>query len=162
MATQMANARLEFTNASITASLPPAAGTDPVSAVFRATGKRILFPGFFRAYVEGSDDPAADLEDQEKPLPKLEIDQKLNPESIEALSHETKPPSRYTEASLVKQLEKEGVGRPSTYASIIDTILNRGYTQKQGNALVPTFTAFAVTELLEKILPGPGGCAVYL
>ncbi|KPP96696.1 MAG: DNA topoisomerase TopA [Bacteroidetes bacterium HLUCCA01] len=153
MATQMANARLEFTNASITASLPPAAGTDPVNAVFRATGKRILFPGFFRAYVEGSDDPAADLEDQEKPLPKLEIDQKLNPESIEALSHETKPPSRYTEASLVKQLEKEGVGRPSTYASIIDTILNRGYTQKQGNALVPTFTAFAVTELLEKYFP---------
>ena len=153
MATQMANARLEFTTATLSATLEATAGTDPVHAEFRASGKKILFPGFFRAYVEGSDDPAADLEDQEKTLPKLQKGDALKAEAIEALSHETKPPARYTEASLVKQLEKEGVGRPSTYASIIDTILNRGYTNKQGNALVPTFTAFAVTELLEKYFP---------
>jgi len=153
MATQMANAKLEFTTVSITAALDASSKTDPVNAEFRASGKKILFPGFFRAYVEGSDDPAADLEDQEKSLPKMERNDTLDPKSLEALAHETKPPARYTEASLVKQLEKEGVGRPSTYASIIDTILNRGYTQKQGNALVPTFTAFAVTELLEKYFP---------
>ncbi|MCC5926800.1 MAG: type I DNA topoisomerase [Bacteroidetes bacterium] len=153
MATQMANARLEFTTATITAAIEGDGKSEPVNAEFRSTGKKILFPGFFRAYVEGSDDPAADLEDQEKPLPDLKQNDKLDPRSLEALSHETKPPARFTEASLVKQLEKEGVGRPSTYASIIDTILNRGYTQKQGNALVPTFTAFAVTELLEKYFP---------
>ncbi|MCH8496133.1 MAG: DNA topoisomerase I, partial [Balneolales bacterium] len=128
-------------------------GGDKREAQFRASGKKILFPGFFRAYVEGSDDPAADLEDQEKTLPELQKNDKITPESIEALPHETTPPARFTDASLVKHLEKEGVGRPSTYASIIDTILNRGYTRKEGNALVPTFTAFAVTELLEKYFP---------
>lgn len=151
VATQMASAKLEFTAVTITADVT--VGGDKREAQFRASGKKILFPGFFRAYVEGSDDPAADLEDQEKTLPELQKNDKITPESIEALPHETKPPARFTEASLVKHLEKEGVGRPSTYASIIDTILNRGYTRKEGNALVPTFTAFAVTELLEKYFP---------
>lgn len=151
VATQMASAKLEFTAVTITADVT--VGGDKREAQFRASGKKILFPGFFRAYVEGSDDPAADLEDQEKTLPELQKNDKITPELIEALPHETKPPARFTEASLVKHLEKEGVGRPSTYASIIDTILNRGYTRKEGNALVPTFTAFAVTELLEKYFP---------
>jgi DNA topoisomerase I len=151
MATQMASARLEFTTAAILAELP--ASSPAKVAGFKATGKRILFPGFFRAYVEGSDDPAAELEDQEKSLPPLRAKDPLNAQDIEALSHETRPPARYTEASLVKELEKEGVGRPSTYASIIDTILNRNYARKEGSALVPTFTAFAVTELLEKYFP---------
>lgn len=155
IATQMANARLEFTNVTILADMSGATAKDFAfkEATFKASGKKILFPGYFRAYVEGSDDPAADLEDQEKSLPELKSADALNCNSLEALSHETKPPARYTEATLVKFLEKEGVGRPSTYASIIETIQNRGYVRKEGNALVPTFTAFAVTDLLEKYFP---------
>jgi DNA topoisomerase-1 len=122
-------------------------------ATFRATGKRIDFPGFLRAYVEGSDDPEAALEDQEVVLPHLEVGDRPKCVGLEAVSHETKPPARYTEASLVKELEADGVGRPSTYASIIDTIIDRGYVQKQGQALVPTLTAFGVTALLEHHFP---------
>ena len=147
MATQMAEARLEFTNISIQAE------TENATAWFKATGKKVLFPGFFRAYVEGSDDPEANLEDQDSPLPELGKDQDVYCDAIQALEHETKPPARFTEASLVKQLEKDGVGRPSTYATIIGTIMERDYVRKEGNALVPTFTAFAVTELLEKYFP---------
>lgn len=119
-------------------------------AGFRSSGKRIDFPGFLRAYVEGSDDPDAALEDQEVILPKLQEGDRPNCRALEAMGHETQPPARYTEASLVKTLESEGIGRPSTYASIIGTIIDRGYVQQQNNALVPTFTAFAVTTLLEK------------
>lgn len=119
-------------------------------AVFRATGKRIDFPGFLRAYVEGTDDPEAALEDQELLLPHLAVGDQPACETLDALSHVTQPPARYTEATLIKELESDGVGRPSTYASIIGTILERGYTFKQGQALVPTFTAIAVTLLLEK------------
>ncbi len=122
-------------------------------AGFRASGKRIDFPGFFRAYVEGSDDPNAAIEDQEVILPTMRGGDRLNCQDLDALKHETQPPARYTEASLVKTLEGEGIGRPSTYASIIGTIIDRGYAQLQGNALVPTFTAFAVTALLEKHFP---------
>ena len=144
MATQMAEARLEFTNVTIQVE------TKSAKAVFRATGKKILFPGFFRAYVEGSDDPDADLEDRENLLPDLQKDQTVDCKKIEPVGHETKPPARFTEATLVKQLEKDGVGRPSTYATIIGTIMERDYVRNEGNALVPTFTAFAVTGLLEK------------
>ncbi len=151
MATQMAEARLEFQNVSITASWKES--DEDQKAEFRASGKKILFPGFFRAYVEGSDDPDAEIEDQEKTLPNLQHEQTVYCKELEAESHQTKPPARYTEATLVKQLEKDGVGRPSTYATIITTIQDRGYAYKQGNALVPTFTAFAVTELLEKHFP---------
>jgi DNA topoisomerase I len=147
MATQMADARVELTNAVIQAS------TETSRAQFKASGKKVLFPGFFRAYVEGSDDPEAVLEDRDKPLPKLDKGQDLQCHDIQAVEHETKPPARFTEASLVKQLEKDGVGRPSTYATIIGTIMERDYVRKEGNALVPTFTAFAVTELLEKYFP---------
>jgi DNA topoisomerase-1 len=123
------------------------------NASFRATGKRIEFPGFLRAYVEGSDDPDAALENQEVILPNLKVGDRPECQNLEAIGHETQPPARYTEAALVKTLESEGIGRPSTYASIIGTIIDRGYAQLKGNALVPTFTAFAVTNLLEQYFP---------
>jgi DNA topoisomerase-1 len=122
-------------------------------AGFRSSGKRIDFPGFLRAYVEGSDDPDAALEDQEVLLPQLKVGDRPNCTNLEAIGHETQPPARYTEASLVKTLESEGIGRPSTYASIIGTIIDRGYAQLISNALIPTFTAFAVTALLEEHFP---------
>lgn len=155
LATQMAEAQVRYTNVYFEADV------ENETARFRASGKSIDFPGFFRAYVEGSDDPEAELEDQERPLPPLEVgetsvaDPSENGEpgfrvgDIEPLGHETQPPSRYTEASLVKTLEEEGIGRPSTYASIIGTIQQRGYVQKKGSALVPTFTAFATNNLME-------------
>jgi DNA topoisomerase-1 len=122
-------------------------------AGFRSSGKRIDFPGYLRAYVEGSDDPEAALEDQEVILPPLKVGDHPTCKELEAVGHETQPPARYTEASLVKTLESEGIGRPSTYASIIGTIIDKGYAQLTSNALIPTFTAFAVTDLLEKHFP---------
>ncbi|MBH8567091.1 type I DNA topoisomerase [Nostoc sp. CENA67] len=122
-------------------------------AGFRASGKRIDFPGYLRAYVEGSDDPEAALEDQEVILPSLKVGDRPDCTDLEAVGHETQPPARYTEATLVKTLESEGIGRPSTYASIIGTIIDKGYAQLVSNALIPTFTAFAVTDLLEKHFP---------
>ncbi len=144
VATQMADAKLRF----VTATIGAGAGED--AATFRATGRTTVFPGFFRAYVEGSDDPDAALEDREQPLPELFKNDALRCQKLESVGHETKPPARYTEASLVKLLEQEGIGRPSTYASIIDTVLNRNYARKEGGQLVPTFTAFAVNNLMER------------
>ena len=118
-------------------------------AEFSAGGKVIEFPGFLRAYVEGSDDPNAELEDREVRLPALSVGDTVTAESLEAKDHTTQPPARFTEASLVKALEEMGVGRPSTYASIIGTIQDRGYVWKKGSALIPSFTAFAVVNLLE-------------
>lgn len=146
IATQMAEAELEFTNVTIEAK------ANGKTAEFRTSGKKIIFPGFFRAYVEGSDDPDAALENQEKFLPEMTEGEEVVEEGIEPISHETQPPARYTEASLVKELEKQGIGRPSTYATIISTIQDRGYVEAEGKTLIPTFTAFAVTELLEKNL----------
>jgi DNA topoisomerase-1 len=123
------------------------------TAVFSASGKVFTFAGFLRAYVEGSDDPEAEMADQEKILPSLEKEQSLEASRVEATSHTTQPPQRYTEASLVKEMEARGIGRPSTYASIIQTIQDRGYVWHKGPALVPTFTAFAVVRLLERQLP---------
>jgi DNA topoisomerase-1 len=123
------------------------------TAVFTTSGKVITFPGFLRAYVEGSDDPDAELEDQERLLPPLSQGQQLPVESTEARGHQTQPPARFTEASLVRDLEERGIGRPSTYASIIQTIIDREYAHKQASALVPTFTAFAVIQLLEQHFP---------
>ena len=121
---------------------------------FRAHGNRIDFAGHLRAYVEGSDDPDAALEDQERLLPPLAEGDKVDCQQIEALCHETRPPARYTEASLVKALEEFGVGRPSTYATIMDKITSDDrYAKRQGRTLVPTFMAFAVTSLLEKYFP---------
>ncbi|MDQ4096682.1 MAG: type I DNA topoisomerase, partial [Actinomycetota bacterium] len=117
---------------------------------FAAAGKVIEFPGFLRAYVEGSDDPNAELEDREVRLPELRAGDPLTAAVLEPKGHTTSPPPRYTEASLVKALEDMGVGRPSTYATIIGTIQDRGYVWKKGSALVPSFVAFAVVGLLEQ------------
>ncbi|HEU4581178.1 MAG TPA: type I DNA topoisomerase [Polyangiaceae bacterium] len=117
---------------------------------FAVTGNTITFPGFLRAYVEGSDDPSQELEQRERPLPAVSEGEKLTGSEFEPKPHETQPPARYTEASLVKRLEELGVGRPSTYASILSTIQQRGYVWKKGSALVPSFKAFAVVQLLEK------------
>ena len=117
--------------------------------VFQVSGKTIDFPGYLRAYVEGSDDPSAELADQEKILPSVEVGEKLACNEVTAKEHNTQPPSRFSEAALTKALEERGIGRPSTYASIIETIQARRYVFKKGNALVPTWIAFSVTKLLE-------------
>ena len=127
-----------------------ATASDGRDTEFSTSGRTITFPGFLRAYVEGSDDPDAELDDQERPLPNLAEGDQVDTVSLEAKGHETKPPARYTEASLVRRLEELGVGRPSTYASIMSTIQNRGYVWKKGSALVPSFTAFATVGLLEE------------
>ena len=114
-----------------------------------ASGRTIDFPGFLRAYVEGSDDPAAALEDRDTPLPPLKEGERVTADAVKPEGHETQPPARYTEASLVQSLEGAGIGRPSTYASILGTIQDRGYALKKGQALVPTWTAFATSALLE-------------
>ncbi len=121
--------------------------------LFSASGMTIEFPGFLRAYVEGQDDPEAELADKEVKLPALKKGDQPKALKLEVTDHETKPPARFTEASLVQKMEKEGIGRPSTYASIIGTIIDRGYVRKHGTALVPTFTALVVSKLLNKYLP---------
>ncbi len=119
-------------------------------AVFRASGKTITFAGFRRAYVEGSDDPKADLAEEERILPTMEVGQLLKVETLEPKGHTTQPPARYTEASLVKALDEQGIGRPSTWASIIQVLLDREYAFKRGSALVPSYTAFAVVRMLKE------------
>ena len=119
-------------------------------AEFAANGRVVNFPGFLRAYVEGSDDPEAELEDREVRLPRLVPGEAVTAEALVPEGHTTQPPARYTEASLVKALEELGVGRPSTYATIMDTVQSRGYVWKKGTALVPSWTAFAVVGLLEQ------------
>jgi DNA topoisomerase-1 len=128
------------------------AGTaaDGRDAEFSASGKTITFHGFLKAYVEGADDPNAELDDRERRLPQVSQGDPLSADEITVDGHATKPPARYTEASLVKELEEREIGRPSTYASIIGTILDRGYVFKKGTALVPSFLSFAVVNLLEK------------
>ncbi|GAA1408805.1 type I DNA topoisomerase [Kitasatospora putterlickiae] len=117
---------------------------------FSASGKIITFHGFLKAYVEGADDPNAELDDRERRLPQVTEGDPLAAERLTPEGHATKPPARYTEASLVKELEDREIGRPSTYASIIDTIIGRRYVFKKGTALVPSFLSFAVVNLLEK------------
>jgi DNA topoisomerase-1 len=158
MASQMPDARVIKTTVEFTAASP--AGE---TCVLTASGKAIEFAGFRRAYVEGSDDPDSELEAQETILPAFKRgDAVVSPGRpagsggrvlaslvrIEPKRHETAPPARFTEASLIKKLEEEGIGRPSTYEPTIETILRRGYVFRQGKALVPSFTAFAVTDLL--------------
>jgi DNA topoisomerase-1 len=150
MASQMVDARVLRTTMEISAKGP---GSD--TAVLSASGKAIEFAGFRRAYVEGSDDPAAELEEQEAILPQAKAGDRINIDGTpitllgtDPKRHETAPPARFTEASLIKELERLGIGRPSTYAPTIATIVRRGYVFRQGKALVPSFTAFAVTKLL--------------
>ncbi len=138
IASQMADARLSRTSAALT----PNATAEGREAVFQASGQVIDFAGWMAAYGRSS-------EEDESLLPTLVQGENLDPQSVDAVGKETKPPARYTEATLVKLLEELGIGRPSTYAPIIETIQRRGYVDKQGNALVPTFTAHAVTALLE-------------
>lgn len=142
IASQMVDARQKQVSAKITVG----------DALFGASGMTIEFPGFLRAYVEGSDDPEADLAEREVRLPALKTKDAVKCAKLDPTSHETKPPARYTEASLVQTMEKEGIGRPSTYASVIGTIIDRGYVRKNGTALVPTFTAMIVSKLLSQYL----------
>jgi DNA topoisomerase I len=123
--------------------------TSNETAEFGASGKIITFYGFLKAYVEGADDPSTDRDDQERRLPNLTEDDPLTARDLAAEGHSTRPPARYTEASLIKEMEDREIGRPSTYAGIIGTILDRGYVFKKGTALVPSFLAFAVVNLLE-------------
>src|SRR5687767_13264534 len=151
MASQMVDARVLRTSMEISADAP---GGE--TAVLNASGKAIEFAGFRRAYVEGSDDPAAELEEQEAILPQAKVGDRIHRDDSTAITllatepkrHETTPPARFTEASLIKELERLGIGRPSTFAPTIATIVRRGYVFRQGKALVPSFTAFAVTKLL--------------
>ena len=153
MASQMVDARVLRTTMEISAT-----GVGAEVAVLTASGKAIEFAGFRRAYVEGSDDPAAELEEQETILPRCTAGDRIHTDGSTALTllgadskrHETVPPARFTEASLIKELERLGIGRPSTYAPTIATIVRRGYVFRQGKALVPSFTAFAVTTLLRE------------
>ena len=145
VASQMNDAR--GTSAQVRVGATTTVGDD---VEFSASGKVITFPGFLRAYVEGADDPDAELEDREVRLPQVVVGESLRVDDMHADGHTTQPPARYTEASLVKALEDLGVGRPSTYASIISTVQNRGYVWKKGSALIPSYTAFAVIGLLEQ------------
>ncbi|MAP67762.1 MAG: DNA topoisomerase I [Candidatus Marinimicrobia bacterium] len=120
------------------------------NALLRATGKVIEFPGFLKIYVEDIDDPNKDKDDKENTLPKLKINQKINCVNFESNQHFTKPIARFTEASLVKELEKLGIGRPSTYSTIMSNIQKRGYVNKVKGAMIPTLTAYAVIQFLER------------
>ena len=152
MASQMPDARVLRTTIEMTGT-----GDNGEKATFTASGKAIEFAGFRRAYVEGSDDIEAELADQETLLPAVTVGETIDRTTtrvrltgLEAKGHDTSPPARYTEASLIKELERIGVGRPSTFAATIGTIERRGYVFRQGKALVPSYTAFAVTRLLRE------------
>jgi DNA topoisomerase-1 len=153
MASQMVDARVLRSTIEIAAQ-----GTGGEVATLVASGKAIEFAGFRRAYVEGSDDPAAELDEQETLLPQCQVGDRIHRDGSTSLTlldttpkrHETTPPARFTEASLIKELERLGIGRPSTYAPTIATIVRRGYVFRQSKALVPSFTAFAVTKLLKE------------
>ena len=120
----------------------------------RATGQRVVFPGFRRAYVEGSDDPDAGARRPRAPAARARRGLERSTSSeVSATSHETKPPARFTEATLVRRLEELGIGRPSTYASVVKVIKDRDYVWKKGTALIPSYTAFAVTNLWSATTP---------
>ncbi len=148
IASQMADATGTSAQVRLTGTTTAEAGSRAVE--FGASGTVIEFPGFQRAYVEGEDDPEAELADREVHLPPMAEGDPASLSGLEPGGHTTQPPSRYTEASLVKALEDIGVGRPSTYASIVSTILDRGYVWKKGSAMVPSLTAFGVVGLLEQ------------
>lgn len=146
VASQMADARGTTLSLRISGQ-----SSDGQQVVFSASGRTITFAGFLKAYVESIDDQAGgEADDAESRLPNLEQGQRVDARELTADGHTTSPPARYTEASLIKALEDLGIGRPSTYSSIIKTIQDRGYVHKKGSALVPSWVAFAVTGLLEQ------------
>ncbi len=145
LASQMAPARGESTRVRLGGTIQ--GGTD---VEFGATGRTVTFAGFLRVYVEGQDDPDREVDDRERHLPALAVDDRVLARDVTAKGRQTQPPHRFTEASLIKQLEDMGIGRPSTYASIIATVIGRGYVFKKGNALIPSITGFATTQLLER------------
>ncbi|CAM4363900.1 type I DNA topoisomerase [Deinococcus marmoris] len=149
VACQMADARGRSLRVRLGGKARGSSGGAGEEVGLSASGRTIDFPGFLRAYVEGSDDPSAALEDRETPLPPLKQGERVTAETVKPEGHETQPPARYTEASLVQNMEGAGIGRPSTYASILGTIQDRGYATKKGQALVPSWTAFATSALLE-------------
>ncbi|MDQ1687629.1 MAG: topoisomerase [Frankiaceae bacterium] len=148
VASQMVDARGQTVSLRIAGTSTAGGGVPAAEAEFAASGTVITTRGFLAAYEEGRDEAPAD-DSEERRLPPLHVGDPLSAVGIEPQGHATQPPSRYTEASLVKALEERGIGRPSTYASIMGTILDRGYVFKKGTALVPTFLAFAVMRLLE-------------
>jgi DNA topoisomerase-1 len=149
LASQMADAVGKTVSVRIEAPLAAPVESGATTTEWAASGRTITFPGYLRVYVEGSDDPEADLDDRERLLPDLASGQVLPEPVVDPVGHTTQPPARYTEASLVKRLEELGIGRPSTWASIMQTIQDRGYVWKKGTALVPSWSAFAVVQLLE-------------
>jgi DNA topoisomerase-1 len=145
VASQMADARIQRVTLKLAVT-----STASEQVTFQASGRTIEFPGYLRAYVEGADDPDAELEDRETVLPSLQERDRVDCTELRPAGHTTQPPARFTEASLVKELEERGIGRPSTYVSVIETILARDYVFKKGTALVPTWKAFAKVQLLER------------
>jgi len=149
IASQMNDARGQ--SVSIRVGSQVGSGPDTGTAVeLTASGKVITFHGFLKAYVEGTDDPDAELDSAERRLPDVQVGSDLATLSVTSESHETRPPSRFTEQTLISELESREIGRPSTYASIIGTIQDRGYVYKKGSALVPAWLAFSVVRLLEE------------
>ena len=144
VASQMVNAQVATTTVKL-----GAAASDGTDAEFTASGTVVVFPGFYAALKDLAEDTVAD-DERERELPALVEGQELTASELEPQGHATTPPARYTEAKLVARLEELGIGRPSTYASIMSTIIDRGYVWKKGSALVPSFTAFAVVRLLEE------------
>tara|TARA_B100000029_G_scaffold377256_1_gene371900 strand:- start:1350 stop:3797 length:2448 start_codon:yes stop_codon:yes gene_type:complete len=140
VASQMKSAKIEQTRLDISDN----------DYLFIANGKTIIFPGFLRAYVEGADDPSTDLDDMEKTLPKVNKGDIVKWDNITPKQHFTKPIRRFTEASLVKEMESLGIGRPSTYATIMQNIQFKGYVNKVKGAMIPTFTGYAVVQFLER------------
>ena len=149
VASQMQDARVNTTTAKI--SVAPLNGTHFANAEFSASGTVVTFRGFMAAYEESYDEGRSDEDEKaEKKLPNLEVGHSLTPVEVLAKDHQTLPPPRYTEASLVKALEEDGIGRPSTYAAILSNITSKGYIRRRGQALVPEWIAFTVTRFLEE------------
>ncbi len=147
LASQMKDAKGTTTTVLLATSTPSAE-----SVQLTASGRVLHFDGFLRVYVEGRDDPGGKADDEERFLPAVREGDQVTVPSAEASGHTTQPPARYTEATLVREMERRGIGRPSTYAAILQTIVDRGYVWKKSSALVPSFLAFAVTQLLERHL----------
>ena len=139
IACQMLSAKLKQTTVTI----------ENQNSEFRANGQVILFPGYMKVYVEGKDDPKSTVANKENVLPEIKENDRLGCDSLTIDESTTKPPARFTEASLVKEMEANGIGRPSTYSSIINKIQQKDYVRNNKGSLTPTFLAVAVTQLLE-------------